>query len=248
MRRLQRALAAAALLVGGLALPACGSTESTADFVTSGACDGERAAVQRALARSTLRVDVDGDGQLDKVAVVTRPDAGRRCRVLVGVRLQDGSTYSTHLFPAAVPFKGLRARIVGLPDLGEAKGAEIVVDTRAAVDAVLAQLFTLTPAGLHRVRVPVFDNGTFIVEGGGVVYPYGAGCTADGRMILSTAEQSSDGKTFDVTRKTYSLGGERLRFADPEVTTDTVPVDRLADRFPEFTHPHWKACTGTVRR
>jgi len=27
-----------------------------------------------------------------------------------------------------------------------------------------------------------------------------------------------------------------------------VPVGRLVDRFPEFGRPHWKACTGTVRR
>jgi len=248
--RLTTLLASAVLLAGGPALTACGSTETTtAAFYSSGDCAAERSLVRRALDRSTLRVDVDGDGRLDEVAVATDHDAGKRCRAFVGVRVEDGSTYSTHLHPGAVPpIEGLRARVVGLPDLGDAPGAQIVVDTRAAVDSVLAQMFTLTADGLRRVHVPVFEDGTFIVGGGGVVYPYAAACTRDGRMVLSTAEQSEDGERFRVTRRTYEVSGPRLRFSDPEVEGATVPVDELAGRFPEFAGAHWRACTGEVRR
>lgn len=249
MRRLETLLTATVVLASGLALHGCGSSNvSTAEFVTSGDCVREQAVVRRALARSTLRVDVDGDGRLDKVAVATDEDAGKRCRAYVGVRVRSGSTYSTHLYPGAVPPQGFQAEIVGLPDLGDEPGAQIVVDTHAAVDSVLAQLFTLTGEGLRRVLVPALDDGMFIVEGAGVIYPQGAGCTSAGQMLLSSAEQTSDGKRYRVTRHTYEVGGEKLTFGPEVVETATVGVNRLVERFPEFTRPHWRACTGIVRR
>jgi hypothetical protein len=242
-------LATGALLAGALTLPACGpASVQTASFVTSGDCAREQALVRRALDRSTLRVDVGGDGRLDKVAVASDPGAAKPCRAFVGVRVRGGSTYSTHLFPGAVPVKGLRARIVGLPRLGDAPGAQVVVDTAAAVDSVLGQMFTLAGGALRPVRVPGFGDGTFIIEGGGVVYPSGASCTSDGRLVLSEAAQSKDGERYRVTRRTYDAHGARVRLTDPVVKRATVPVDRLVVRFPEFAGPHWKACTGTVRR
>ncbi len=246
--RLKSFLTAGALVAGVMALPACGSTSQTTEFVTSGDCPREQAVVRRALDRSRLRVDVNGDGRLDKVAVASVPGAAKPCRAFVGVRVQGGSTYSTHLIPDAVPVKGLPARIVGLPDLGSRPGAQIVVDTRAAVDSLLAQMFTLAGGDLRRVQVPGFKDGTFIVEGGGVIYPYGAACTADGRMVLSNAAQTRDGKHYRVTRRTYDIRGDRIRFADPVLKRTTVRVNRFVVRFPEFAGPHWKACTGIVRR
>ncbi len=245
--RLKSVVAAGALVAGAMASPACGSTTQATGFVTSGACPREEAVVRRALDRSHLRVDVSGDGRLDKVAVASRPDAAKPCRAFVAVRVQGGSTYSTHLIPNAAPIKGLRAQIVGLPHLGHRPGAQVVVDTKAAVDSVLAQMFTLADGHLRTVRVPGFKDGTFIVEGGGVIYPQGAGCTRDGRLVLSMAAQTEDGKRFRVTRRTYDVRGARMRFAKPVVERATLPVDELVDRFPEFTGPHWKSCTGTVR-
>ena len=249
MRRLETLLTAAVVLASGLALHGCGSDQVAAPgFVTSGDCPREQAVVRRALERSTLRVDVDGDGRLDRVAVATDQSAGRRCRAYVAVRVQGGSTYSTHLFPGAVPPKLFRAGVAGLPDLGPDPGAEIVVDTASAADSLLAQMFTLTGDGFRRVHVPAFDDGTFIVEGAGVIYPQGAGCTRGGRLVLSGAKQTKDGTRYRVTRRTYQPRTERIRLVDPAVERATVPVDQLVERYPEFTHPHWGACTGPVRR
>ena len=248
MRRHTIPLTGALLLLGTLTVPASASEGSAHDFVTSGDCTRERAVVRRALERSTLRVDVDGDGWLDKVAVVTDHEAGKRCRAFVGVRVKGGSTYSTHLYRGAVPPKSFRARIVGLPDLGDAPGGEIVVDTRARADSMLAQMFTLTARGLRRVMLPAFEDGTFVVEGGGVTYPRGAACTAAGGLHLSMAMQSADGKRYQVTRHSYDVRGERIRLANAVVKAVTIRADRLVERFPEFTRPHWLACTGTVRR
>lgn len=246
--RLKSVLAAAALVAGAMALPACGSNVQTTTFETSGDCPREQTVVRRALHRSHLRVDVNGDGRLDKVAVASEPGAPKPCRAFVGVRVRGGSTYSTHLIPGAAPIKGLRAQIVGVPTLQHQRGAQIVVDTKAAVDSVLAQMFTLAGGRLRPVHVPGSEDGTFIVEGGGVIYPHGAGCTAEGRVMLSQAAQTTDGKRFRVTRRTYDIRGERARFATPVVKRETVGVNQLVERFPEFTAPHWKACTGKVRR
>lgn len=242
--RLKRVLAAGALLAGGTLFPACGSTVTTAGVVTSGDCPREQVLVGRALDRSTLRVDVNGDGRLDRVAAASDPGAPKPCRGFVGVRVQGGSTYSTHLIPEAVPIKGLRAQIVGLPHLGDAPGAEIVVDTKAAVDSLLAQMFTLSGGALRAVSFPGFQDDTFIVEGGGVIYPYGAACTASGNLVLSQAAQTRDGKQYHVTRRTYDVRGDAIRLVDPVVTRVTVPVNRLLDQFPEFGRQHWKACSG----
>ncbi|HSE09364.1 MAG TPA: hypothetical protein VLB29_11925 [Nocardioidaceae bacterium] len=237
-----------------LVLAGCGSatdtgtqTEAdpeTADVVTSGECANEEALVRRALDSSRLRADVDGDGLPDTVAVAAQPDAAEPCRAFVAVRVRGGSTYSTHLIAEAAPLEGLGPLIVGLPYLAEQPGAQIVVDTRAAVDSLLAQMFTLDDERLRAVDVPQFEDGTFVVEGGGVIYPHGAACTADGQLLLTEAAQTRDGQRFRVTRRTYDVVGEPVRFADPVVDTATVPVDALIARFPEFGAPHWDACNG----
>jgi hypothetical protein len=257
--RLARSLTAAALACV-LLLASCGQAEPEVEqgreqssapapsVVTSGQCEREETLVRRALDRSGIRADVDGDGRLDEIAVASDPGADEPCRGFVGVRIQGGPTYSTHLFARAVPFEGLPAQVDGLPDLGDEPGAAIVVDTRAAVDAVLGQMFTLTDGRLEPVELPGSEDGTFIVEGGGVIYPHGAGCTADGRLVLTEAAQTRDGKHYRVTRRTYDVHGDGLWFGDAEIERETVLVDELVIRFPEFARPHWEDCAGTVRR
>ena len=248
--RLKSLLAVGAFVAGATALPACGTETTTqtepAEVVTSGECPGEAAVVRRALDQSRVKADVDGDGRPDTVAVASRPEAAKPCRALVGVRVHGGSTYSTHLIPNASPVKGLPAEVVGLPLLANQSGAHIVVDTKAAVDSVLAQMFTLASGRLLAVEVPGLDEGTFIVEGGGLTFPHGAACTAGGRMVLTEAALTKDGKRYRVTRRTYEVEGPESRFGDPVVEKATVDVNELAASFPEFTDPHWKDCTGTV--
>lgn len=215
--------------------------------VTSGDCPGEARLVRRALAHSTLRVDVGGDARLDTVAVRTDHSAGRRCRVLVGVQVRGGRTYSTHLAPSAVPRQGFRARIVALPILGNARGAEIAVDTRFLADATLAQLVTLTGHGLERVAVPGRRDGNVVVDGGGTTHPQGADCTRRGALILSRAAERAGGR-FRVVSRTYPARSEPLRFLRPRVRRAVVPVGRLDSHFPEFVAPNFGACTGWVRR
>lgn len=226
---------------------AAASRPTVAPVVTSGDCPGEARLVRRALRHSSLRVDVDGDGRLDTVAVRTDHFARKRCRVLVGVHVRGGRTYSTHLDPSAVPRPGFRARIVALPDLGNDPGAEIVVDTRFLADATLAQLVTLAGNRLQRVAVPGRRDGNFIVIGGGTTHPKAADCTRRGALIISRADELTVSR-FRVVRRTYPVRGEALRFLRPRVRTATLPGNRIIRRFPEFAPPNFRACTGRVRR
>jgi hypothetical protein len=207
-------------------------------------CPHGEAVVRRALAKAHLRVDVTGDRKPDRVAAASDPGAAKPCRGFVGVQVPGGGTYFAHLIPAAVPIKGIRARIIGAPHLGRRPGAEIVVDTGAAVDAVLAQMFTFSDGRLRAVHVPDQPDGSFIVEGGGLIYPRGASCTPDGRLLLSRAAQTADRKHFLVTRRTYQLAADGLRFTILRVEKDIVQQRLLDERFPEFVGPHWTACNS----
>jgi hypothetical protein len=133
--------------------------------------------------------------------------------------------------------------VIGVPVLGTGTGAEVVVDTNTRADSTLAQLFTLTDAGMVRVRVPEGQDGGFVVEGGGVTFPYGAACRPDGSLVLSSGAVKRH--TFEVTRRVYTLDGDRL--TETGSTTSEVPANDLAKRFPEFHSPHFAACRGEVR-
>jgi hypothetical protein len=223
----------------------CGAgSEPTAQVASRPQCPHQQAVVAGALHRSHLQVDVSGDGKPDTLAAASDPGAAKPCRAFVAVRMFGGGVYAAHLIPDAVPIRGIRARVVGVPRLGGRAAADIVVDTGAAVDAVLAQLFTFTGERLRAVHVPGQQDGSFIVVGGGVVFPRGAGCTRDGRLIVSHAAQTADRQSFRVTRRIYPLQPDGLGFTEPEVTRATVPVNRLGVRFPEFVGPHWRACSG----
>jgi hypothetical protein len=221
-----------------------GRPERPAQVASAPQCPHQQAVVAGALHRSHLRVDVSGDGKPDTVAAASDPGAAKPCRGFVAVQVSGGGVYAAHLIPDAVPIHGIRARVVGVPRLGGRAGADVVVDTGAAVDSVLAQLFTFTGGRLQAVHVPDQRDGSFIVVGGGLMFPRGAGCTRDGRLILSRAAQTADGQWFRVTRRTYPLRPGGLGFTEPEVTRATVPVKQLGIRFPEFVGPHWRACSS----
>jgi hypothetical protein len=218
--------------------PAAGRPERVE---TSGSCPGEAQLVSDALAGDVRIADVDGDGSPDDVTVAVDEGARPACRAFVAVRTAEGSTYSAAFDPSAVPGAAIKPQIIGFPDFGD-PGAEIVVDTAALADGALAQLFTLTEGGLLRVAAPAFEDGNFLVEGGGVTHPQGAGCTAGRALVLSMASASIEGKNYEVTRQIYDVTGDDLEFTGPDITTRTVPAAQLTTEFPEFRSPHFDAC------
>ena len=115
-------------------------------------------------------------------------------------------------------------------------------------DSALAQLFTLMRTALVRVDVPGRTDGNVVVEGGGVTYPRGAGCTASGRPVVSRSSARDRGTRVRVVRHTYPVRGDRLRFLAATAVRTTVAAAGLDGRFPELAGPHFRACTGEVRR
>ena len=176
-----------------------------------------------ALDRDWVPGDVDGDGRSDRVAVAVDESTDPVCRAFVAVRLAgSGTTYSAVLDASAVPPAGMTGQVIGLPDLGDDPGAEVVVDTQSMADGALAQMFTLTRSGLVRWASPAFEDGNFVVQGVGVTEPRGAACTADGSLVLSMALLERD--RYEVTRH----------------------ADQLGEQFPEFNSPHFAACGDRV--
>lgn len=209
-------------------------------------CPAQQPAVTRALERATTHVDVTGDGRADTVAAVTVAGAAKPCRAILAVRVAGDGVLTRHLIAAAVPVRGLRARVIGVPRLGGRAGAEVVVDTGAAADAILAQMFTVVDGRLRAMHVPDQPDGSFIVVGGGVMFPRGAGCTAAGRLVLLRAAQTRDGERFRVVRRTFAVAPDGVRFARRSTTRATVPVNQLAARFPQFAGSHWQSCTAVA--
>jgi hypothetical protein len=239
------AVAVAAVVVAGLTYATTsrtGAGEAAAPrTVTGSSCERESALVDAALRRSSTTADVDGDGAPDRVAVAVDDEGRPGCRTFLGVRTAAGTTYSTAMPDASTNPLPFPPDVIGLPRLGD-DGAEIVVDTHAAADGALAQMFTLTGSGLVQVEVPGIGNG-FYVEGGGVTAPNGADCRADGALLLSRA--ALDGQRYQVTRRYYTLTQDRLVAAEPPSTSE-VAGDDLIREFPEFAAPHFAACGGLV--
>jgi hypothetical protein len=96
------------------------------------------------------------------------------------------------------------------------------------------------------MRVPDQKDGSFIVVGGGVMYPHGAGCTAGGRLLLVQAAQTLDGKRARVVRRAFTVDPDGVHFTRRSVTRATVPVDQLSARFPQLATSHWQPCTAAA--
>lgn len=236
-----------AALSGSVGQPAPGPATAPPQpkVVTGSTCPHEGALAGAALRREEgVPADVDGDGAPDRVVVAVDDHGAPGCRAFVGVRTASGSTYSTAMAAFSARPLPFPPDVIGVPVLGKGTGAEIVVDTHARADGALAQLFTLTDGGLVRVPVPGGEDSGFLVEGGGISAPHGAGCRADGTLVLSEAQ--IHGQSFDVTQRSYSLTGDRL--SESGSTTKQVPANDLAKRFPEFLSPHFTACDGQVQR
>jgi hypothetical protein len=242
------AAAAVLAILGVMSLVDLGGQESTPPagqptIHTSGNCDHEVRLMSRALLRpSDFTADVDGDGDGDQVATATDPNAGPACRAFVGVRT-NGELYSTALDPSAVPPPNMRAQLTNAPDLGLDGRADLIVNTHLMADSALAQIFSWTPDGLVRVQAPGTNDGNITVYGGGVTSQQAAGCTTDGSLVTSIADQVDQGKAFEVTRQTYPVTGDPLGFGDPRITTDQVPAAQLNQRFPEFTGGGFVPCS-----
>jgi hypothetical protein len=219
-------------------------TSPRATTVTGSDCAGEADLVSVAFGQpGAVSADVDGDGADDAVIATVDDQASPACRAFVGVRTATGSTYSTALDPRTTTPRGAEAVVVGVPDLGADGDAEIVVDTAFAGDGLSAQLFSLTDGGLVWVPTGAFEDGSFYVEGGGVTFPRGAGCTPQGELVLSMASLVERAETYEVTRQFYPATGDPIELGSPRVETDRVPAETLPERFPEFGTDHWGACS-----
>jgi hypothetical protein len=213
-----------------------GDAAAQPSYVLGGGCPRERDAVRNAEPRKEWSGDVDGDGVSDSISLVERPKAPKRCRTFVVVDTGD-TTYSVNA--SVVDFHHRRGSVVvQVADLGGSPGVEIVLKQVAtAIEWLYVyKVFTFHDGALRAVSLP---GGWLIDDPFGL--PTGAGCTPDGRIVISHASDLDPTVTRRVTQRFYELSGTRLRPVGREV--GTVEADApLSGTFPEFEKPLFGGC------
>jgi len=213
-----------------------GDADAQPSYVLGGGCPNERDAIRDAEPRKEWSGDVDGDGVSDSISIVERPRAPKQCRTFVVVDT-GVTTYSVNA--SVVDFRHRRGSVVvKVADLGGSPGVEIV----------LKQVATGIE-WLYVYKVLTFDDGalrTVSMPGGWLIddpfgLPTGAGCTPDGRIVISHASDLDPTVARRVTRRFYELTGTRLRPVGREVGTVEANAP-LAGTVPEFKKPLFRGC------
>ncbi|HYJ68051.1 MAG TPA: hypothetical protein VEX15_10365 [Nocardioidaceae bacterium] len=180
--------------------------------------------------------DIDGDGQPDSVHLAEDPDAGPNCRTFVVVDTGD-VTYSANLtVESLLGYHSGGSTLAQIVDLGGSSGDEIVVKQVATATEWMHFYPVYT---LHAGKLQAVDGPANAYD------PYGlrtgAGCSTDGRIVMSTASDLDPNVARTVTRRFYELVATTWHRVGRD--TGEVPAGQpLAAAYPEFARPFFGGC------
>lgn len=218
---------------------------------TAGDCPNEAATATDPARRAgtSVQADIDGDGNLDTVALALDPAGTPGCSAFVVVDL------GIEVVAAPVWEMGSEGglpqpRIHGLEDIDDRPGDEILVDEAAGASTQFLGAFTFIEGDLTRItarggigqdEVAAFDN--LFPYGGSVGHIEGVDC-AGGFVVVSTATPSSDQDElargiYEVARRFFTLEEGTLESEETQ-RTKTTAVE--LDRFPEFGSAPFANC------
>ena len=165
-----------------------------------------------ALAKEAAPGDVDGDGRADEVTVTT---------TALSVTLSAGGTVSAPLVDADVP----KPVVSGLHDLDRDGRNEVWVETGRGASTSFVQAFRYDGQSLQELT---FEGGHIRFGiGGSVTHGDGFRCTANGQLLVSTAE-SDDGTSYRVRNVTYRVSGFTLvRLVETLATASSMEDPRV---------------------
>lgn len=233
-----------------VAPPVATSAAPSPTTTTAAGCSNETAvASDPGLRVGTAReADVDGDGDLDTVALASDPAGPAGCSWFVVADIGD-SVVAEPVWEVG-PESGLpQPQLRGLLDIDGQPGSEILVDEAAGASTQFVGAFVFVEGDLERVTA---EGG--IAEGTGSfddLFPFGGSvghieavdCVGE-QVVVSTATPSSDQDEmaegiYEVERRFYEFDGATLERIDTERVD--APVDQL-DRFPEFGTSPFVSC------
>jgi hypothetical protein len=259
MSRLRGAVVMGAVLL----FAACDSgTEPTAEpspepsVITSStptpvepACPNQDRAVQATVTkRGPLpSVDIDGDGEPDRVDVVVHEDAEQGCRAFLVVVTASGAI-AAPVWEIGREGGLPQPRIVDLVNVNGEEGAEIIVSEAAGASTEFAGLFMVQDGVLTRVTFDAPSEDAFSEDlfayGGSVGHIEGVGCEGPGTIVVSVATPGqSQGDLeegiYEVERRLFVFDGSTL--IDAGIQQEQIPIEEL-ERFPEFASGPFGTC------
>lgn len=179
-----------------------------------------------------LAGDVDADGAPDRVAIA--PAVGECPPVLVVVSARRALSIPIE---EEVSGPGL-PRLMGLVEVGDGAGAEVVVALAAGASTEFFGAFTVVDNELDRLRIRGRSRfGDLFPSGGSVGHMDASDCAGDGRVVISSAEPKGD--RYLVERRFYEVDGGVLRRAGRG--DRLVDLDDLGS-LPEFGSTPFGSC------
>jgi hypothetical protein len=208
-------------------------------------CDGADASTTYRTKGTALVGDVDADGAGDRVTL--RLDAKRpaRCRHLLVVQLDGGTTAVATVPPLGWP--GGNPQLLLLAEIDGRPGLEPVVTLSPANAYRPGVVYTLSRGELLRMRlekVPAPDHFPLYDE-----FPAGVDCAGPPGTIVVTHSRIADGgdRFWDTTRSFYRATS-RAWFAFVRAERFLVDVgDEAPRRWPEVLGDPFLRCAGRVR-
>ena len=229
-----------AIVAGFVAAAVLGCQRDEADSVAT--CDGADPATYRTKGKA-LSGDVDADGAGDRVTLRLDAERPARCRHLVVVQLESGTTSAATVPPLGWP--GGNPQLLLLAEIDGRPGVEPVITLSPANVYRPALVFRLSRGELLRMRLekatapehfPLYDE-----------FPAGVDCAGPGTIVVTHSRIADGGDRFwDTTRSFYRAAGQ-ARFAFVRAEKFLVDVgDEAAMRWPEVLGDPFVRCPDRV--
>lgn len=192
---------------------------------------------------STLKGDVDGDGDRDEVYLASDQARPERCRNVLVVDSMNGRRAAAAIPPVDWPTTG--PELLLLAEIDGAEGVEPVI-VLSEVGFEPGYVFTMSSGSLERMRLgggrhedyfPFYDE-----------FPAGTDCaTEPGHIVITTSRISKLGDThYDVTRSFYRASGSRFELESQDEHTVEVARGEAERLWPEVRGQPFRSCSTLV--